>query len=162
MNAKPADVSYLPVPNARPPAWAIPPATPAPARPLRTHFHMVVVGPRDPERLALAGALWDQGMLVTAFESLQEAEGVLVGENVHGILLDARLGEQPAALLCGWLRAAGKADVRVIVVGTVSPAARAALMAAGVAYVVPAPQDVDLFAGQLSEAVGLCRTGWRG
>ena len=101
--------------------------------PRHTDFHTVVLMPPGETRNALALSLWDVGMLVTVFATPKEAEGVLVGENVHAVLLDARIGVIVGPALVSWLRAAGRGHVKVIIMGAVDAATKEQLTQQGAA-----------------------------
>jgi len=126
-----------------------------------TDFHAVLVMAAGTERDALALGLWDAGMLVTTFKSPHEAEGVLVGEAVHVVLLDAGLGAFMAPQIVWWLNAVGRGAVRVVVFGDVAEDQRAQLLSQGVSYVVPRPGNAALFARQLGQAMGFTPNRWR-
>lgn len=126
-----------------------------------TDFHAVLVMAPGVNRDALAMGLWDSGMLVTTFKSPHEAEGVLVGEAVHVVLLDAALGAFMAPQIVWWLNAVGRGAVRVVVFGEVSDEERTNLLRQGVAYVVPRPMNAALFGRQLGEAMGFAPNRWR-
>lgn len=122
--------------------------------PRHTELHTVLLMPPGEARNALALSLWDVGMLVTVFATPREAEGVLVGENVHAVLMDAGVGVIVGPALVSWLRAAGRGQVKVVIVGNVEAGPRDQLLAQGVAHVVPYPPNPKTFAQQFARALG--------
>lgn len=124
-------------------------------------FHCVLIMTPSPERDALSMSLWDTGMIVTTFASLHEAEGVLVGEAVHCVLIDARLGPNTASHLVWWLHAVGRGGVRVAVFGTMTPEQQSEARLGGVALCLPAPHQPAAFARQLGTALGFEPVSWR-
>lgn len=161
MSSRPGDVVHLPIMPVGTQVARSSPLAAAPA-PVPSSYHTVLLMPAEERRAALAGSLWDVGMLVTAFASMREAEGVLVGEHVHAVLLDARLGTSAAVTLCQWLRASGKGHVRVVVMGEeLDGQSRASLLGAGVSHVVPRPEQTQGFARQFAQAMGFGSLGWR-
>lgn len=153
--------SHFPVPGTRVRLPA--PQTPtvrAAHDPRHTQLHAVILMPPGAPRNALALALWDAGLLVTVFASPAEAEGVLVGDNVHAVVLDAQLGGAAGSSLLRWLHAAGHGQVKVVMVGEVDAITRARLLDSGVAQVVPVPANVTVFARQFAQALGAATLGF--
>jgi hypothetical protein len=126
-----------------------------------SEFHAVLVMPAGPARNGLALGLWDAGMLVTAFKSPHEAEGVLVGEPVHVVLVDLALGAFMAPQIVWWLHAVGRGAVKVVAFGEATPEQAAWLRTQGVQGCVPRPGNPALFGRQLGQAMGFRAAGWR-
>ena len=105
--------------------------------------------------------LWDAGMLVTAFASPHEAEGVLIGERVHVVLVDLVLGAKVGPEIVTWLRASGRGGVTVTTFGEASAELSTWLTHHGVTWCVPRPADPPLFGRQLGEAMGFKPATWR-
>lgn len=124
-------------------------------------FHTVLIMPAGPARDALAMALWDQGMLVTTFATPHQAEGVLVGEAVHAVLVDATLGSQVGPQLAWYLNAVGRGAVQVVLFGAMAPEQRAAAVEGGVAHVLGHAVNPSQFAKDVARTVGFTPQAWR-
>jgi hypothetical protein len=128
-----------------------------PPQPLDPHaapHHVVLLMPPGPDRDLLSQGLWNAGMLVTVFSSPREAEGVLVGQPVQAVLVDVRLGWSLGPQLVHWMRASARAATCVIVLGELAEEQHAYLLAQGVGYCVPRPQDPGAFGRYMAEALG--------
>ncbi|MEW5852386.1 MAG: hypothetical protein AB2A00_26585 [Myxococcota bacterium] len=126
-----------------------------------TEFHAVLVMPAGPQRDALAMGLWDAGMLVTTFSSPHEAEGVLIGERVHVVLVDLLLGPTMGPDIVRWLQATGRGGVTVAAFGEATPELAQWLTTNGVTWCVPRPAEPTVFGRQLGEAMGFKPATWR-
>lgn len=124
-------------------------------------FHAVLIMPAGPARDALSMALWDQGMLVTAFCSPHEAEGVLVGEAVHAVLVDASLGTAVGPQLAWYLNAVGRGAVQVVLFGAMPAEVREAALEGGVAHVLGHAGNPAQFAKDVGRTVGFRPSPWR-
>ena len=135
--------------------------TPHPAGgPGVTTHHTVLIMPAGPDRDLLGQGLWNAGMLVTVFSSPREAEGVLVGQAVHAVLLDVRLGWDLGPQLVHWMRAAGRPGTCVIVLGELTEEQHTHLLAQGVGYCVPRPENPTVFGHYMSDALGWGVPSW--
>jgi DNA-binding NtrC family response regulator len=114
-----------------------------------------------PARDSLSAALWDAGMLVTTFQSLPEAEGLLVGGAVHAVLLDAAQGPALGTQLTWWLNAVGRGAVKVVLFGRLTAEQVVAALKGGVNHCLPTPDRPAEFALLLGETVGFEPVSWR-
>lgn len=106
----------------------------------------VFVVERDPlVRQALVGALTKLGLVVQGLARLDSAHDALAASSVDTLVLGQTLGVEPVAQLTKWLRGrAATAALPVLVLGEpTDPAARAALLDAGVTALVAATQDTE-------------------
>ena len=162
MNVQLESLAMSSFPNSE---WGASPTPSAPVTPKPPHqsteFHAVLVMPSGPQRDALAMGLWDAGMLVTTFSSPHEAEGVLIGERVHVVLVDLYLGPTMGPEIVKWLRAIGRPAVTVASFGEATPELNAWLTSQGVTWCVPRPADPTMFGRQLGEAMGFKPATWR-
>jgi hypothetical protein len=123
-------------------------------------LHTVLIMPPSGLRNALALSLWDQGMVVTAFGTLPEAEAILSGVGVQCVVLDDQLGLDVLAPLMAWLHNRGKQRVTVVVMGDAAMTWRPHLSALGIHHVVPRPAQPARWAVQLASALGMPANRW--
>lgn len=134
---------------------------PLPVLPAAVEFHCVMVMAPGLDRDALANALWAHGMLVTVFDSLHEAEGLLVGHAVNAVLLDARRGAAAGPQLAWWLNAVGRGQVAVALLGDLAPEDAVQAQQGGVAHCLPWGTSPVAVASLLGHAVGFAPAAWR-
>lgn len=99
-------------------------------------------------------------MLVTVFSSLKEAEGILVSQQAHVVLVDVGLGIHTGPKAARWLRAVGRGATRVVVLGETSVEEREELVRNGVAQCLPLPSSASAFARRLGESLGFRLATW--
>lgn len=141
----------------------------APARspgrraPLPTIYdlHVVLIMAPGAPRDALAMALWDEGLLVTVFDSAALAEGVLVGQHVDAVLVDHAAERRMAPQIAWWLKALGRAQTPVVALGVTDDLEAARLRREGVSQTQPMPTDAGRFAAELGLLLGAGHHPWR-
>lgn len=120
-------------------------------------FHLVLLMAPTAWRTQLAAALWADGALVTLFDNPHHAAGVLVGDHVDAVVVDAALGEDCACQVAQWLRGTGKQGIAWVVLTDGN----------GLAWrhqgpvVLAHPRSALETARMLTHAMGLGAPAWR-